>query len=62
MRYLYKVWIVGDNDEIIECPPLIAKDDVTASIKAIMQGSADPDHSHIVLRRLGEVPERDKDK
>lgn len=62
MRNLYKIWIVNrEDDAVTECTPVIAKDDVTACIKTYVKTGADPDNTHLVLQRLGEVPEWEKE-
>lgn len=63
LRYLYKAWVVSadDNLGIFETSAFIAKDEVSAKVKAILQSGVDADDAHVVLQRLGEVPDRKKD-
>lgn len=60
MRYLYKAYVIDEDDDITEVEPFIAKDEVSAKVKAILKAEADPDTAHVILQRLGEVPKAEK--
>ncbi len=56
MRYLYKAYVIVDEEVYFESPAFIAKDEVSAKVKAIIMAKVDPDKAFVILDEISEIP------
>lgn len=59
MRYLYKAYVIVNEEVYFESPAFTAKDEVSAKVKAILLAKADPDEAFVILDEIGEIPEQE---
>jgi len=57
MKYLYKAYVIVGGNVEPELPPFVAKDEVSAKVKAIIAAKVDPDEAYVILQELGEIPD-----
>ena len=60
VKYLYKAYVIVRGEVMPELPPFIAKDETTATVKAIITAKANPDDAQVILQELGEVFDEDE--
>lgn len=60
VKCLYKAYVIVRGAVYFETPAFIAKDEVSAKVKAIILAQANPDDAHVILQELGEVPDEDE--
>lgn len=60
MKCLYKAYVIVNGAVHFETPAFIAKDEVSAKVKAFLLSKVDPDNAHVILQELGEIPAEDE--
>ena len=60
MKYLYKAYVIVGGEVRPELPAFIAKDEVSAKVKAIIAAQVDPDAAYVILQEIGEIPDEDE--
>lgn len=60
MRYLYKAYVIVNDAVYAETPAFIAKDEVSAKVKAILMTHANPDDAYVILDEIDALPCEDE--
>ena len=53
---VYRAYVIIEELVFYECT-VVAKDETGAKVKAILAAACDPDTAHVLLHRVGEIPQ-----